>query len=347
MSTHPSFRRHHTWARSAARVAVVLLAMTASIGTARADETVLLKSGDKVTGTLKSMSKKKLQIDTAYAGVIDIDWTLVTSLTCDRPVTLWTTDGRELGGTLSAGPNGALQIAPAGGAPVDLDLAQVRKIRLQGASWGGFLDVAVRDTEGNSSTVGALLSGELVRTTEINEIKLKGIFRYGENESSVSEANWYTLGRYRHDIAGPVFVYGSAEFMQDRFKGIDLNTILSAGLGATILEEDWADLSAEAGAAWVRNAFETTPDEDHVAGRVATDARVTLPLGLEFVDNLVYVPNFETTNDWQLRNDANIGTEIITGWKAKLGMILEYDNKPEPDRQNDDETYYVSLGYKF
>ncbi len=346
MNVHPTTHRHRGRTSHLVRLAAALV-IVAAAGVARADETVLLKSGDKVTGTLKSMSKKKLQLDTKYAGVIDIDWTLVTSLTCDRPVTLWTTDGRELGGTLSAGPNGALQIAPAGGPPVDLDLATVRKIRLQGASWGGFLDVAVRDTEGNSSTVSALLSGELVRTTEINEIKLKGIFRYGENQSSVSEANWYTLGRYRHDIGGPMFVYGSAEFMQDRFKDIDLNTILSAGLGATLLEEDWADLSAEAGAAWVRNSFSVTPDEDHVAGRVAADARVALPLGLEFIDNLVYVPNFETTNDWQLRNDANIGTEIVTGWKAKLGMILEYDNEPEPERQKDDETYYVGLGYKF
>ncbi len=314
---------------------------------ARADEYVTLKSGDKVTGTLKKLDKKTLEIETAYAGTLEIDWTQVVSLQCDRPAVVWTVSGERIAGTLSATAGGQLQIQPPGGAPVAIDLANVKRIRLAGASWTGALTVAARDTEGNSSTLGALLNGELVRTTEINELKLKGIFRYGENQSAVSEANWYTLGRYRHDVAGPVFVYVSAEFMQDRFKDIDLNTILSGGLGVTILDEDWATLSSEAGLAYVRNSFRTNPDESHLAGRVGMDALVDLPLGLAFTDSLVYVPNFETTNDWQARNEAAIATEIAAGWKASIGMILEFDDKPEPGRRQDDETYYLGIGYAF
>ncbi len=329
------------------RTLLALLTALTIASAARAAEVVTLKGGDKVSGSLSSMTKKKLHIDTDYAGAIDVDWTLVTGLECDRPAAVWTLDDTRYEGTIKTGPEGTLTIQPASGAATQLELAKIRKIRLLGAAWSGFVDVAVRDTEGNSSTVGALLQGEVLRTTEVNEIKLKGLFRYGENQTSVSEASWYTLGRYRHDIAGPIFAYVSAEFMQDRFKDIDLNTILSGGLGVTILEQDWIDLSAEAGAAYVRNDFKVTADENHVAGRAAADARVSLPLGLELTDSVVYVPNFEETNDWQLRNDAALGSEIVAGWKAKLGMILEYDNKPEPDRQKDDETYYVGLGYKF
>lgn len=334
--------------RSVRRAATTaLLMMLALVGVAQAAEVVTLASGDKVSGAFGAMTKKKLTIKTDYAGLVEIDWTLVAGFECSQPTAVWTLDDVRYEGTIATGPKGTLVITPTAGSPTQIELAKIRKIRLLGAAWSGFVDVAVRDTEGNSSTVGALLQAEALRTTEVNEIKLKGLFRYGENQTSVSEASWYTLGRYRHDIAGPLFAYVSAEFMQDRFKDIDLNTILSGGLGVTILEQDWIDLSAEAGAAYVRNDFKVTADENHVAGRAAADTRVSLPLGLEFTDSVIYVPNFEETNDWQLRNDAALGSEIVAGWKAKLGMILEYDNKPEPDRQKDDETYYVGLGYKF
>ncbi len=339
--------RHRARIATVARALLACALFAAVASPARADEVVTLKSGDTITGTLKKVSKKLLEIETAYAGVLQVDWKEVAGLKCDRPLKVSLVEGEPIEGTVAPGPNGALLVQPASGAAVTIDPANVHHIRVLGAAWSGLIDVGFRNTNGNSDTVGALLQGEAIRASEINELKLKGIFRYGENQSSVSEANWYTLGRYRHEIAGPVFAYGSAEFLQDRFKDINLNTILSAGLGVTILEEDWIDLSSELGAAWVRNDFRTNPDEDHVAGRLGADTRITLPLDLEFTDSLIYVPNFETTNDWQLRNEAAFSTAIAAGWKANVGMILEYDNKPEAGFRKDDETYYVGIGYKF
>jgi hypothetical protein len=74
---------------------------------------------------------------------------------------------------------------------------------------------------------------------------------------------------------------------------------------------------------------------------------VALPLGFEFKDSFTFYPNFEDSQDFQLRNEGTLGTSLGAGWDLLGGIITEYDKTPSAGRGRRDDTYFVGLGYTF
>ena len=63
---------------------------------------VTLKNGDRLTGTIVSLSDKKLVVHTDYAGDVTIDWASVTQFTSDQPMVVTKTDKQVVTGTVNA-----------------------------------------------------------------------------------------------------------------------------------------------------------------------------------------------------------------------------------------------------
>src|SRR5271170_2661648 len=79
------------------RAALSLLAFTLLLVTAAASlrgDTVVLKNGDRLTGTAVKLDGGKLTFKTAYADAIAIAWDQVTSLTTSQPLVLPTPKGK-------------------------------------------------------------------------------------------------------------------------------------------------------------------------------------------------------------------------------------------------------------
>src|SRR5207247_852275 len=89
-------------------------------------------------------------------------------------------------------------------------------------------------------------------------------------------------------------------------------------------------LSVEAGLAYTDNNFYDSDDEAHLGARVAGHVRITLPLGLEVVDDVTLYPNFKESQDWQAHNEAALTTSVGKGWSLRVGVISDYDRIPPP-----------------
>ena len=145
-----------------------------------------------------------------------------------------------------------------------------------------------------------------------------------------------------------LYGYASVELLSDRFKDLRLGTVISAGAGYTVLKESWIDFSAEAGIAYFDNNFrELQKDESHAGARVSARLRAALPLGFEVKDLFTLYPNFEDSADWQMRNEATLGTALGSGWSLLGGVISEVDNEPGPGLVEYDNTYFLGLGFVF
>lgn len=89
-------------------------------GTAFADQ-VVLKNGDRVTGTIVKKDAKTVTIRSDHFGVIATAWDQIASITADKPVNVVLQDGRALRGTLTTADgnvevnaeNARVSVAPA------------------------------------------------------------------------------------------------------------------------------------------------------------------------------------------------------------------------------------------
>jgi len=325
---------------------LILLALLCA--PAFADDEVVLKNGDKLTGRVVGMAKGKLVFETKAAGTLAIAWDQIASIRTDAKVRVKLTTGEMLDGKLSAGDGGLLKIeseVPA--APVQVDLAKVTHLNEPPTAWHGSVDIAARATDGNTHTRGLLVAAEGTRATENDRLTLKALFKFSETGGETIERSAFGLGKYQYHFSERLYAYVSVELFHDKFKDLRLRTIVSAGGGYVIHHDETWTLTAELGLAYVDNDFDVSEDESHLGGRLNLHARVALPLGFEIVEDFTYYPNFDESSDWQVHNELTVGRSLGGGWTFKAGWILDYDHEPPLDLEKHDDTYFVGLGYRF
>jgi len=315
---------------------------------AAADDEVKLKNGDRLSGKVAGLAGGKLLMETPESGPIKLDWTQIVSIKTDAPIKLKLVTGEWLEGKVSPGADGKIKVESAGTvAPIEIEFPKVASINEPPAAWHGKISAAAKATDGNTHTKSFLIAGEAARETDLDLLSAKAIFRYGQTGSTLTERNSYGIGKYQYKITPAVYAYVSEELMSDTFKDLSLESITSVGAGYVFLKQAAIDFSAEAGLAYFANNFDVAPDESHLGARVATFLRVSLPLGFEFKDNFTIYTNFKHSQDFQLRNEATLGTALGSGWDLLGGVITEYDKTPSPGLKSTDDTYFVGLGYTF
>jgi hypothetical protein len=313
-----------------------------------ADDEVKLKNGDRVTGKVLSLAGGKLVIETGYAGKLSIDWAQVVSVKTDAPIKVKLATGDLMEGKLSAGAEGRLKIdTPGPAAPVEVDLVKVTHFNEPPTQWHGKINIAAKGTDGNTLTKSFLIAAEGSRETESDLLLLRAIFRYGAQSGVLSERDTYGIFKYQYKFTPSFYGFLSEELLSDTFKDLSLESITAAGVGFDIIKEKGCDLSAEAGVAYFDNNFRIAADEAHVGARVAIKGRVSLPLGFEFKDLFVLYPNFKYGPNFQMRNEATLGTELGGGWNLLAGVITEFNNRPSPGLFKTDDTYFIGVGYTF
>jgi hypothetical protein len=323
---------------------LLLLAAPAS-----GEDEVKLKNGDRITGTVAGMAKGKLEVTTVHSGKLQIDWTQVTSVKTDAKVKVRVVTGEVFEGKLAPGQDGRLKVETEGAAaPVEVEMGKVTHLNEPPTRWHGNVNLAGRATDGNTHTSSFLVSAEARRLTEQDLFLVRAVFRYGDKSGEIIERNGYGLAKYQYTFVADLYGYASVELLSDRFKDLRLGTVVSVGAGYTILKESWIDFAAEAGIAYFDNNFrEIQKDESHTGARLSAHLRLALPLDFELKDLFTIYPNFEDSADWQIRNEATLGTALGGGWSLLGGVISEIDNEPAPGLVEYDNTYFVGLGFVF
>lgn len=82
------------------RIVVSLLAMGLSAMGLLADQ-IVMKNGDRVTGSIIKKDAKDLTIKTEYFGVVTLPWEKVASVTADKPLNVVVGSGQTVQGTLT------------------------------------------------------------------------------------------------------------------------------------------------------------------------------------------------------------------------------------------------------
>src|ERR1039457_1856189 len=105
-----------------------------SVSAAWADQ-VVLKNGDRVTGSIVKKDAKNLTIKTDHFGVVTTSWDQVESVTADKPVHIVLADGKTVQGTLATTggkvevttKDAKLSLAPADVAPIRSEERRIGK----------------------------------------------------------------------------------------------------------------------------------------------------------------------------------------------------------------------------
>jgi putative salt-induced outer membrane protein YdiY len=344
-------------------VVAIVLSMVFAL-TAMADQ-VVLKNGDRLTGSITKSDGKTLVIKTDYAGDVTVKYDAIQSLSSSGDLHVTLAGKSVVGPVTTSGDNVVVATKAAGSveapkASVTLlrspsEQAAYEKTLHPGLSegWAGGLNIGFAVTRGNSETKNLNIAFNALRTGFRDKLTLYTNSIYatndlpGVNPHTTSDSNGGGA-RYDHDFSHRAFVFTNADFFSNSLQDLDLRSTLGGGFGVHAIKNAATTFDLLGGANYTHESYSayTLPTPTPTAEPSRSDSLAALTLGdalthkvgksTDITQTFFFYPDLSDTS--QYRGTLNIGTVTKLnrwlGWQNAFADVY-VSNPPLGTKKND------------
>ena len=341
---------------------IMLLCMVLSCA-ALADQLVL-KNGDRLTGTIVRYDGKKLIMKSEFAGDITLDWTAIQQITSDQPLHLGLSSGKTVVGPIATEDDN-IQVKTEAGGTVAMPKSEIVVIRNDAEqtafekslnpslseSWAAGANVGFALTRGNSQSKNLALAFTADRTTLHDKLGLYATAVYSTNDAPGAiprtTANTKQGGiRYDHDLTPRLFSFVGADFQADSLQTLNLRSVLGGGLGLHVIKRDATTLDLLAGANYTRESYEAF-SRNFAAATLGEEFTHKVHESTVLTQSLYFYPNLSETGEYRTTFNFGTITKISKwlGWQNSFGDI--YVSNPPAGKKKNDIIFTTGLNVSF
>jgi hypothetical protein len=350
-----------------------LLLFIAILSPAIFADTISLKNGDRLTGTIVKSDGKTLVLKTEFAGDVTLQWAAVDTINSTQSLHVGLAGGQMVNGPVAT-KGGEIQVTTSSAGVVSASKDSVEVIRSDseqaaydagierlrhphlGDFWSGTLDTGLSVTRGNSSTLSYTLSGRAVRDTERDKITVYTTAVYGKTDTpppSQVIAHQITGGiRANINVSPRWFVFAGTDFNSNALQHLDLQNVVTGGAGAHIIKTKTTQFDLFAGAGYNQEFFGSflaanpTPPPATVTIASVTQRNAEANAGEEFdaklgsrstfTETFNYFPNLSGPSGYRYTFNSVLSTTISKwlGWQFSLADNF-ISNPPDGIKGND------------
>jgi putative salt-induced outer membrane protein YdiY len=337
---------------------------------------IVLKNGDRLTGSIKKSDGKVVVIKTDAAGEVTVKFDAIQTLTSAGELSV-TLGGKTVKGDRVTVQDEKVVVATKSG-PVEAPKSTVTMMRnpeeqvafekslhpglLEG--WNGGLNLGFALTRGNSQTKNLNIAFNAVRTGFHDKLLLYETSIYAANDLPTATphttANAVGGGvRYDHDLTPRLFAFVNGDFYHDGLQFLDLRAIFGGGLGVHVIKSNATVLDLLAGANYTHESYSsfvlaTTPPTEvasvtrSLAGLTLGDSFVhKVGKGTVITQGLLFYPDLTHTGEY--RGTFNLGTVTKInkwfGWQNSFADI--YVSDPPGGTKKNDLQLATGLNFTF
>jgi putative salt-induced outer membrane protein YdiY len=337
---------------------------------------IVLKNGDRLTGSIKKSDGKVVVMKTDAAGEVTVKFEAIQSLTSAAELSV-TLGGKTVKGDRVTVQDEKVVVATKSG-PVEAPKSTVTMMRnpeeqvafekslhpglLEG--WNGGLNLGFALTRGNSQTKNLNIAFNAVRTGFHDKLLLYETSIYAANDLPTATphttANAVGGGvRYDHDLTPRLFAFVNGDFYHDGLQFLDLRAIFGGGLGVHVIKSNATVLDLLAGANYTHESYSsfvlaTTPPTEvasvtrSLAGLTLGDSFVhKVGKGTVITQGLLFYPDLTHTGEY--RGTFNLGTVTKInkwfGWQNSFADI--YVSDPPGGTKKNDLQLATGLNFTF
>ena len=239
-------------------------------------DTISLKNGDRLTGTIEKSDGKTLVLKTEFAGEITVQWSAIDTINSTQPLHVGLSGGQMVDGPVTA-KGGQIQVATTSAGVVTASKDSVQVIRSDaeeaaydagierlrhphlGDFWSGTLDTGLSVTRGNSSTLSYTFAGRAVRATDRDKITAYATAVYGKTEIPLpaQETAHQITGGIRGDIniSPRWFAFAATDFNSNALQHLDLQNVMDGGAGGHVIKTKKAQFDVFGGFGYNQEYF--------------------------------------------------------------------------------------------
>jgi putative salt-induced outer membrane protein YdiY len=340
-----------------------LLVLCSFALTLSADQLVL-KNGDRVTGSIIAKDAKSVTIKSDLFGVITAPWDQVDSITADKPLTVVLKGGKSVQGTVATA-DGKVEVATAG-TKVAVALAEVEAMRDADEEkkyerflhpslaqlWMANGAVGFAGSAGNAKTQTFTTGFTASRTTRTDKISLNFgtiVASAVVNNTSSDTAEAVRGGiAYDHNVGKTkrLFVSGFNNYEYDRFQGLDLRAVFGGGFGAHVLKTPRSSLDVLGGGSYNHESFF---ELSRKSGEFfwGDDYTFALSRTISLVQAYRMFDNLTDTGQYRVNFDLALSAKVTRWLSWNSSASDRFLSNPVGGRKRNDFLYTIGLGVTF
>lgn len=329
---------------------------------------IVMKNGDKVTGSVVKKDAKTVTIKTDNFGIVTLDWEKVTSVIVDTPINVVLSDGKTVHGTIAtAGENVEVTAAGAKQSVPATEIVTLRNGAEQTAYermlkphfrdlWIFAGNIGLAGTSGNAKTTSFItpISGSRVTNTDKTTIYFNFIKASADVNGISSPTAQAVRGgwAYNRNLKPRLFVNTFNDYEYDKFQSLDLRAVFGGGLGYIAWKAERGRLDLLGGGDYNREKFDPgKPKIPEIRNSAEAywgdDFTYKLSSRASLYQNYRMFNNLSNSGNYRQNFDAGISaklTKFLT-WNAAFGD--RFLSNPSPGRKKNDILYTTGLGFTF
>lgn len=310
-------------------------------------DTIWLKNGDRLTGTIKAFDGRRLVMHTSFGGELAIEWSSIATLESTRPLLVKQDEySGEIAKSLDRAEDGYVTLAN-GSQPRTVELSSVRQIvkpkpLLTDLSWSGTLDVALNYKHADSETEDHHVS--LDTKARHGRWRHNTTGRYNrELSNDVETEDNYQLGyALDHFIDDQWFWQGRFDYKRDNIQDLRRQRSLGSGPGYQFWDNELGSFSLASLANRSDYTYVHGEDRFHAVSLYWNYNRFLLGKRFELYTKGEVGKPLNNVADYSLDGEAGVRYKV-TDW-AWLNMRAERDLIKGAENKQLDETRYL-LGF--
>jgi len=300
-------RKQHLWAALSAFL---------FCSTVFADQ-VVLKNGDRLSGTITKSDDKTLLIKTEFAGDVTIQWPAVQELSSTQPLHVALANGKTVVGPIATADGNFTVSTPSSGIVTTpkSDVTALRSDAEQAAyekslhpklwqGWAGGANLGFALTAGNSDTRSLAVAFTGDRKTQTDDISLYENTVYATNNASGATPNTTANSnqggaRYARNFTPRLFGFGSADFQTNALQDLNLRTVLGGGLGLHAIATDKTTLDFLVGPNYTRENYSILK-RNFAALTLGEELGQKLGASTVLTQKLYFLPDLSDTGEYRV-----------------------------------------------
>lgn len=328
---------------------------------------IVMKNGDRVSGTIVKKDAKTLTIKSTHFGTVTLPWDQVESAKADTPITI-VTPAQTVSGTLSVEKEkvqittgGATRVIPPGDLIAMRDAAEQKTYeRLLNPRWSdlwaGSASIGWAGTRGNAETATwttGMTAGRTTRgdktTVYFNAIRASAQV----NQTSAQTAQAIRGGvAYNRNLKPRLFLNAFNDWEYDKFQNLDLRTVVGGGVGANIWKGEKGRLDLLGGVAWNREKFDPVRPalpftRNGADGYWGNDFTWKLGTRTNLMQSFRMFNNLQEGERYRINFDTGATTQLTKWLTWNLSISNRYLNLPVAGRKKNDFLYTTGFGFAF
>jgi putative salt-induced outer membrane protein YdiY len=313
---------------------------------------VVLVNGDKLTGTIDTISGGKMQFHSPMLGKIEIDMINVQSVSSDESVTVVLSDGRTIVRRLGPSLAGKVTLQDEQ-EKQEVAWDQIKAINPPPPVWKGSVSGSWTIMQGNTKSQSTQASISLSKRDESSRTTLGADYGHSvqrdntTRQDSTTEDWWRAGAKYDYFLTKKLYGYLEERYATDKIANLDQRIISGAGLGYQWLESKTMNFSTDGGLAYITEKYKDDGGNDRTTAQVGYHFDRQLTDTLTLKHDLSYFPSLKQFSDYYLTTSLELRAGLTKSMFANFRTLLDYNSKPAPGKVSTDIKYMLGIGWDF